>query len=204
MTKSLLIAAATALLMSAPVLQAQEASDETPAPPPAVLDTGEVVEENPPATDGTYVKETNGDWTLQCLRLPEGAEGEEPCQMYQLVKNPQGVEVAEVSLFRLEGGGEVVAGATVVTPLETLLTQKLSMQVDNGPVKRYDFSFCTKTGCYARLGFSAADIAQFKAGNLAKISIVPAMAPDSRVTVGLSLTGFTASYGKTSVLKQGN
>ena len=122
--------------------------------------------------------------------------------MYQLLTDGQGTSVAEISLFRLAGGGQVVAGATFVVPLETLLTEKLTLQVDAGQAKRYDFSFCTKIGCYARVGFTAQDIAGFKAGNVAKIGITPALAPDQKVTLEMSLKGFTASFDKVTELRQ--
>lgn len=159
------------------------------------LDTGE---ETDSAQSQTYVRETIGDWDMQCLRTEEG---EEPCQMYQLLTDAQGNSVAEVSLFRVKDGGQVEAGGTFVVPLETLLTQKMSITVDGGQPKRYDFTLCNPIGCYARVGFTADDVNRFKRGNLAKITIVPAVAPDQKVTVDMSLSGFTDGYSKTSELE---
>lgn len=150
----------------------------------------------------TYIKSTHGDWQLQCLQVPEGTDAEDPCQMYQLLQDGEGSSVAEVSVFRLANGGQVAAGGTFVVPLETLLTQKLSISIDGGQAKRYDFSFCTPVGCYARVGFTADDVARFKAGNVARVTIVPALAPDQKVELDLSLTGFTAAYDETSALRQ--
>ena len=150
----------------------------------------------------TYVKATHGDWDLQCLKVPEGVEAEEPCQMYQLLKDENGGSVAEVSVFRLANGGQVAAGGTFVVPLETLLTQKLTIAVDGGQAKSYDFSFCTQVGCYARVGFTADDVSRFKAGSAAKITIVPALAPDQKVELDMSLSGFTAAFEETSRLNQ--
>ena len=87
-------------------------------------------------------------------------------------------------------------------PLETLLTQKLTIAVDGGQAKRYDFSFCTQVGCYARVGFTADDVSRFKAGSAAKITIVPALAPDQKVELDMSLSGFTAAFEETSRLNQ--
>ena len=39
-------------------------------------------------------------------------------------------------------------------------------------------------------------------GKQAEITIVPALAPDQQVKLALSLDGFTASYGKVSVVDQ--
>ncbi|MBE9638009.1 invasion associated locus B family protein [Salipiger mangrovisoli] len=171
------------------------------------LSLGEDANGAAPAAPGqqqpeTYVKATHGSWELQCLRAPEGSDAEDPCQMYQLLQDGDGNNVAEVSLFRVANGGQVAAGGTFVVPLETLLTQKLTIAVDGGQAKRYDFSFCTPVGCYARVGFTEEDVSRFKAGKGATITIVPALAPDQKVTLDMSLSGFTAGYEEASALRQ--
>ncbi|WP_353472220.1 invasion associated locus B family protein [Salipiger sp. H15] len=171
------------------------------------LSLGEDANSEAPAAPGqkqpeTYVKATHGDWELQCLKAPEGSDAEDPCQMYQLLQDDQGNNVAEVSLFRVANGGQVAAGGTFVVPLETLLTQKLTIAVDGGQAKRYDYSFCTPVGCYARVGFTEEDVNRFKAGKGATVTIVPALAPDQKVTLDMSLSGFTAGYEGTSALRQ--
>ena len=146
-----------------------------------------------------YTKETNGSWEMRCIKTE--AE-EDPCQMYQLLDDGQGAPVAEVSLFRLPDGGKAVAGATIVVPLETALPQQLTISVDGGKARRYPYAFCNPVGCYARLGLTAEDIASFKRGKEAVITIVPALAPDQQVKLNLSLSGFTASFDKVSVIEQ--
>ena len=139
-----------------------------------------------------YVKETHGDWELQCFRVPEGET--EPCQLYQLLKDENGNGVAEVNFISLPDGQQAAAGATIVTPLETLLTQQLTLAIDGGATKRYPFTWCGVAGCYSRIGFSNADVASFKRGASAKITVVPVAAPDQKVVVTMSLTGFTDGY----------
>ncbi|MDQ2088593.1 invasion associated locus B family protein [Marimonas arenosa] len=145
-----------------------------------------------------YFREEHGDWKLQCYPVEEG---DEPCQLYQLLKDEQGTDVAEVALFRLPEGGQAVAGATVTVPLETLLTAQLTIAVDGAKGKRYPFSFCTPVGCYARIGFTAADIAAFKKGAKATVTLVPAPAPDQKVELDMSLNGFTAGFDAASVVE---
>ncbi|MFA8386789.1 MAG: invasion associated locus B family protein [Pelagibaca sp.] len=212
MTKSLLLlttiasfalgAAAWAQETAAPEATEAPAADAPEAPAavadPLGLDTGEAVIE-PNADNNTYVKNTHGDWAIQCLRVQEGPE---PCQMYQLLKDPNGGNVAEVSIFGLPSGGQVAAGGTFIVPLETLLTEKLNIRVDSGQAKRYDYSFCTTIGCYARVGFTAEDVAAFRRGSVANITIVPALAPDQLVTVAMSLSGFTAAYEEITAAQQ--
>ena len=121
--------------------------------------------------------------------------------MYQLLRDQNGGSVAEVSIFRVPNGGQVSAGGTFIVPLETLLTQKLNIRVDSGQAKRYDFSFCTQIGCYARVGFTDEDVAAFRRGNVANVTIVPALAPDQLVTVAMSLSGFTAAFEEITALQ---
>lgn len=146
-----------------------------------------------------YVKETIDDWDLRCV---QPADGEERCQMYQLLNDDQGTPVSEFSLFKLPEGGRASAGATVVVPLETALQQQLTIAVDSGSARRYPFAFCNPIGCYARIGLTPQDIAAFKAGAVAKISISPFVAPNEKVTVNMSLKGFTAAFNKASIIPQ--
>ena len=80
------------------------------------------------------------------------------------------------------------------TPLESLLTQQLGLSVDGGKVRKYPYSWCSRIGCFSRMGFSQAEIDQFRRGNAAALVIVPVAAPDQKVSLKVSLTGFTAAY----------
>ncbi|KNG93151.1 invasion associated locus B family protein [Pseudaestuariivita atlantica] len=161
------------------------------------LSTGEEVTEGP-RIGSTYVVEEIGDWTLQCLKAPEGQE--DPCQLYQLLRDASGNAVAEVSIFRIPPGGQVEAGATFVVPLETLLTSQLTVSVDGGKAKRYPYSFCNQIGCYARVGLLGADVTSFKRGAKATVTLVPFAAPDQKVELDMSLSGFTAGLAKASII----
>lgn len=144
-----------------------------------------------PATSGPYVKDTFGDWQLRCVQAGENAE---VCQLYQLMKDGDGNSVAEFNIFPLPEGQEAVAGANIVTPLETLLTASLRLAVDSGQAKRYPYSFCSQVGCFSRIGLTADEIAGFRRGATATVTIVPAAAPNETVSLTLSLSGFTAGY----------
>lgn len=200
--RTFLIALTTALVLPAALL-AQSTDEETPeteTPAPSTplqdqLSLGE--DANTPRVGETYVAETNGDWDVRCIKAEEGVE--EPCQMYQLMSDSSGSPVAEVSIFRLPEGGRAVAGATIVVPLETSLPQQLTIQVDNGSARRYPYAFCNTIGCYSRVGLVAEEVASFRAGNSATVTIVPALAPDQKVEVKMSLSGFTASFNKTTI-----
>lgn len=203
--KPLLVAAIFAVATN---LSAQEATTtETPAvdapvaeapvaDAPADLSMGSevaaapVVDEN--AVGTPYVRETQGDWSVRCLRAEAGET--DPCQLYQLLQDEDGNSVAEISMFALPEGSEAAAGATIVVPLETLLTEQLQISVDNASTRRYPFTFCNRAGCVARVGFTKAEVDQFKRGNAAAIRMVPAAAPTEEVVLNISLAGFTAGY----------
>ncbi len=159
--------------------------------------TGSVAEQlglstGTPEVGATYIREVFTDWELRCISAPEGQP--DPCQLYQLLRDIDGNAVAEFNLFDVPDDGDLVAGATIVTPLDTLLTGQLRMAVDNGQPRVYPFSFCQAIGCFVRLGLTTEEIHAFEAGNSATIAIVPLPAPDQFVTLGMSLSGFTAGF----------
>lgn len=145
-----------------------------------------------------YVAAKHGDWEQRCVKKEDGSD---PCQLYQLLKDGSGNAVAEISMFALPAGGEAAAGATIIAPLETLLTEALRIQVDGSQGKVYPFTWCDENGCVARVGFTAAEVEGFKKGSKATLTIVPAVAPDQKVNLNISLSGFTAGYDAVAASK---
>ena len=134
------------------------------------------------------VKATHGDWEVRCT--PEGAD----CFMYQLAMDSENNPVAEFSLVRLADEAGVAAGATVVSPLGTLLPAGVELQIDDGEARRYPFTWCSQVGCFARFGVEAAAITSMKAGQVAKAVLVSVAAPDRPLILEVSLSGFTAAF----------
>lgn len=195
-------AALLTLALAAP-LQAQDTQSEATEGEAATeqqspLDLGTPVQEGPLLGE-RYVKETFGDWELACVKTD--AE-KDPCSMLQIMRDPGGNPVAELSLFRIANGGQAKAGATLVVPLETLLTAQVTISVDGQGAKRYNYSFCNQIGCVAQIGLTDGDVAAFKRGTSATVTIVPAPAPDQKIPLTLSLKGFTAGYEKVDVVEQ--
>jgi len=188
------------------VAQTTETDSETititPAEPEAPLPGSDLAVGTPANADGigqTYVKDTFGDWDLRCIRTEDGND---PCQLYQLLLDQNDTSVAEINVFTVSGNPSIVAGATIVTPLETLLTADLRMSVDSGEVRVYPFAFCRQIGCFSRLGLTAEDVAGFRAGVVANVIIVPAAAPDQTVNLRASLSGFTAAWNAIVALSE--
>ncbi len=165
----------------------------TPAAPGGGLSVGQALGGGPEI----YIREEHGDWEIRCLEAPEGQE--DPCQMYQRLADQQGNPTADVNIFDLPDGNEIVAGATILTPLQTLLTAQVTLSIDGGEPRRYPFSFCDTAGCYARMGFTAEDVATLKRGSTATLVVVPALAPDQQAEMTMSLSGFTAGLGAVEV-----
>ncbi|MGY6409726.1 MAG: invasion associated locus B family protein [Alkalilacustris sp.] len=157
--------------------------------PGAGLPLGEEVIEN--GMGDTYVAGEFGDWTKLCQRMEDGSD---PCGLTQLMTDSEGNPVAEITIFPLPPGGEAVAGANMITPLGTLLTQQISISVDGGTTRRYPFLFCDVGGCYAQIGLTAAMVESFRRGSEATVTIASVAAPDQPVDLTLSLSGFTAGY----------
>lgn len=194
------------LLAAAPAL-AQEADTTEAAPAESVLPTGEPVAEAAPEAQPAqpqgpqiYVREEHGDWEVRCLEAPEGQP--DPCQIYQRMSDQNGNPTADINVFDLPDGGDIAAGATVLTPLQTLLTAQVTLTIDGGQPRRYPFSFCDQAGCYARLGLTSEDVAAMRRGNAGQIVVVPAQAPDQQAELTMSLTGFTAGYESITVANQ--
>ena len=182
----------SALALSAPLYAQENTNEGTQQPAELPLSMGQELNSDAgPRVGDTFTAETFGDWEIRCVKV---AEGKDPCQLYQLLRDQGGNAVAEFNILALPADAQAAAGANLVVPLETLLTEGLTLAVDTGQARRYPFTFCAEIGCLARVGFTAEEVASFRRGNAARITIVPALAPDQRVELSASLTGFTAGF----------
>ena len=201
MNRSLALVLAMGLASISGMAFAQETTEapaEAPAAPAA--DTGLNMGQAPADGPGsTYVKEAFDSWELRCVRV---AEGDEPCQLYQLLKDQKGTSTAEISMVALPEGGQAAAGATIITPLETLLPANITLQIDTAKPKVYPFTFCAPIGCVSRVGFTKAEIDALKKGAKASMTIVPAAAPSQKVVLDISLKGFTAGFDAVALENQ--
>ncbi len=179
-----------ALLLAPPAWAQDTGGAPVETPNGDTLDMGQPVDEiREPGT--LYVDEVFDDWARRCVYLPDE---EDVCHLYQLLKDEEGNPVSEFTMLRLPDGLQAAAGATIIVPLQTLLTQQLTIRIDSAQPKRYPFKFCTQTGCVAQIGLTAGEVAGFKKGAKAILMIVPAAAPDQVVELEVSLKGFTAGF----------
>ncbi|MFA3915643.1 invasion associated locus B family protein [Ruegeria hyattellae] len=209
MFKKLSPACVAALLSLSTATYAQdttEAGNETAETDQGAVESAEnegVLDLGQPVTDAQqlgsrYAKETFGDWNLACIRTEAETD---PCSLLQVMNGPDGNPMAEMSLFRIKNSGAAIAGATIIVPLETLLTAPLTISVDGAPGKRYNYTLCNPVGCVAQIGLTQADIDAMKKGTEATISLVPAPAPDQKIDIKMSLKGFTAGFDAVDVIE---
>jgi invasion protein IalB len=177
------------LALSASYALGQDTPAATPAPPPT-LETA--------AVGDVYLAETSEPWELRCTKIETG---QGPCQIFQLLKDESGGDVAEYNMFEIPDGESAAAGAVVVVPLETLLETGLIVKTDDQDPRGYGFHSCNSYGCIARIGFTTEELAAMKSGKQTVLTIVPALAPDVKVNLTLSLKGFTAMLEKTKPTK---
>ena len=131
---------------------------------------------------------TYGDWEIHCNE--DGAN----CRMAQTGQDPEGNQIASVSMQKLPEGSAAQLGVVVITPLLTLLTRGMTMGVDDGVPAAYPYSWCDNKGCYARFGLTAAQVDEMKNGNEAYVEIYAITAADAPIRASLSLSGFTAAF----------
>lgn len=180
---------------------AATAQDETPESPEPPLSEGEIAPEVEPETTAPPAPAQDpteadpridirefGDWELRC----EVESGN--CFIYQLARDEALNPVSEISIVALPEDSEAAAGATVITPLGTDLTEGVVMQIDQGSARQYPFNWCTRSGCYSRFGLTEGEVDAMRRGAQALIRIVSISAPEQPVVLNFSLTGFTAAF----------
>ena len=91
---------------------------------------------------------------------------------------------------------------TVVTPLGTLLTAGVILQVDTGEKRQYPFAWCSQVGCFSRFGLDRPAVDGMKRGKAANVTLISVGSPETPVTLALSLSGFTAAYDALEVPAQ--
>lgn len=139
------------------------------------------------------VKATFDDWQVRCA--PAGDD----CFMYQLALDQEKNPVAEVSIVKLPASSEAAAGVTVVSPLGTLLTTGVTLQIDSGEKRQYPFAWCSQVGCFARFGLTQGSVDAMKRGNAGSLTLVSVNRPEAPVTLAVSLKGFTAGFDSLAI-----
>lgn len=151
-----------------------------------------------PQVGDAYIREVMDSWTLRCLKV---AEGEEPCQAYQILTVDGTNPTAEVKVYPAPEGADVAAIMSVTVPLGTLLTEGLAIAIDSETEgTAYEFQICTAKGCIARIGIANEMLDSMKAGEKAVLRMVNgnADAASAEILLDMPLAGFTAALDQST------
>lgn len=179
---------ATAPAETATAETAEATADQAAAESDAIFPVAEELSGPQPGEE--YVAETHTDWEIRCI----GGEPAQSCRMFQALTDGEGTNVAEVNIVALPANGRARAGVTIITPLGTLLPPGVGIKVDSAQERAYPFSWCTQIGCFARFGFTGAEVDQLKRGAEASVNITAVVQPENPIALKLSLSGFTAAW----------
>lgn len=160
------------------------AVDKTAPPPDRPTSSGA-------GTAGTLKRTQHGQWDVACDQ--DGAN----CAMAQIGNDSTGTPVLEMVIRRLQAPLEVgertaTAVLDVITPLGVVLTEGLSIVIDDGPRESAPFQICTEQGCLVREPVDDELIKRLKLGGSASVSVIAAN--QGEVNATLSLSGFTKAY----------
>ena len=143
-----------------------------------------------PTSAEPQVREVYQDWTVVCDTRTDG--GAETCIIVQQ-KNRKETEqlMLRIEIGVTDDSGQAVLIATA--PLGVSLPFGLHMQVDEQEAVRFRFGSCLPLGCVVGANLTEQHMIDFKRGNEAKFTFQGNQT--QRVTVPISLSGFTAALG---------
>ena len=140
-----------------------------------------------------YIKETNKDWNLKCIAPRNSIER---CEANQIIFNGKKQPVAEISIFKLSDNQVAEAAATIIVPLETLLSEGLILAIQDLEPKKYQFKFCNSLGCYSQIGLTKEEVEALKNKEQAFIYLKHISSGDQQVIIPISLVGFTKTFSR--------
>ena len=140
-----------------------------------------------------YIKETNKDWNLKCIAPKNSIER---CEANQIIVNDKKQPVAEISIFKLSDNQVAEAAATIIVPLETILSEGLILAIQDLEPKKYQFKFCNHLGCYSQIGLIKEEVEALKNKERASIYLKHISSGDQQVIIPISLDGFMKTFSR--------
>jgi|TARA_B100001939_G_scaffold342022_1_gene352482 invasion protein IalB len=140
-----------------------------------------------------YIKETNKDWNLKCIAPKNSIER---CEANQIIVNDKKQPVAEISIFKLSDNQVAEAAATIIVPLETILSEGLILAIEDLEPKKYQFKFCNRLGCYSQIGLIKEEVEALKNNERASIYLKHISSGDQQVIIPISLDGFMKTFSR--------
>ena len=138
-----------------------------------------------------YIKERFENWTLKCIKPVNSIER---CEANQIIFNQKQQPVAEISIIKMPKGQVAAAAATIIVPLETILSEGLVLAIQELEPKRYQFKFCNSLGCYSQIGLTDDEVEALKKKEKASIVLKHISSGDQQIVIPMSLNGFTKTF----------
>ena len=138
-----------------------------------------------------YIKERFGNWSLKCIKTENSIER---CEANQIIFNQKQQPVAEISIIKLPKGQIAAAAATIIVPLETILSEGLILAIQESEPKQYQFKFCNSLGCYSQIGLTDDEVEALKRKEKASIFLKHISSGDQQIVIPMSLDGFTKIF----------
>ena len=138
-----------------------------------------------------YIKERFKNWTLKCIKPVNSIER---CEANQIIFNQKKQPVAEISIIKLPKGQVAAAAATIIVPLETILSEGLVLAIQELEPKKYQFKFCNSLGCYSQIGLTDDEVEALKRKEKASIFLKHISSGDQQIVIPMSLDGFTKIF----------
>lgn len=148
-----------------------------------------------PAAADTAVKSTHGAWEVRCNDAGL-------CEMSQVFKNDEGVNLIRVSINKLTearevNGEEMVAVSRFhLAPVPVLIRSGVSVRVDEGDAFNTPFVVCGKQGCMTRSLMTTEFLKRFEEGSAIELqALVETREGPKALKAAISLTGFSEAFG---------
>ena len=138
-----------------------------------------------------YIKERFENWSLKCIKTVNSIER---CEANQIIFNQKQQPVAEISIIKLPKGQVAAAAATIIVPLETILSEGLVLAIQELEPKKYQFKFCNSLGCYSQIGLTDDEVEALKRKEKASIFLKHISSGDQKIVIPMSLDGFKKTF----------
>ena len=138
-----------------------------------------------------YIKERFENWSLKCIKTVNSIER---CEANQIIFNQKQQPVAEISIIKLPKGQVAAAAATIIVPLETILSEGLVLAIQELEPKKYQFKFCNSLGCYSQIGLTDDEVEALKRKEKASIFLKHISSSDQQIVIPMSLDGFSKTF----------
>lgn len=134
---------------------------------------------------------TFNDWTMRCSEATNQQTQAKVtvCEATQRIVNAEGTPVMEVVVTIPPNQSEAVG--VIIAPLGVVLPAGIAVSIDGNAMGKLPYLRCVNQGCLGQFVFTADQLAAWKRGVKAEVTVVRGNGQE--VKLPLSLSGFTAA-----------